>query len=455
MPFVARTSLGPVPSAALSLVLALALPGRVDARSGAGAPPAPAPLRAPLVFECGTGALPVGAVRLAPVDVYSAERPHGFLEPLASVSTAACASDRPFLFGVALPEGDYDVTVTLGDSAAATTTVKAEARRLMLEQVRTAPGRSATRTFTVNVRTPLIAGSADSVRLKPREVGSATWDDRLTLEFNGARPAVRSIRVAPTRRRPATVYLTGNSTVVDQTVEPYAAWGQMVPRFFRPGEVVIANHAESGETLKAFVGERRLAKVMSTIRPGDWLFVEFAHNDQKPGPSYVEPFTTYTEYLRRFVDEARAKGATPVLVTSTQRRNFGEDGRIVNTLGDYPAAMRRLAAEEKVALIDLNAMSARFYEALGPERSKRALVHHPAGTYPGQTAELKDDTHFSNYGAYQLARMVVQGIHDARLPLARHLLPGLAPIDLAHPDDPERFAVPASPLAPTAKPAGS
>ena len=432
--------------AVLSLLLAAALPGPTVAQVGA---------RAPLRFQCGTAALPAGAVRLAPSHVYSAERGHGFLEPLASASSTDCASDRPFHFGVALPEGDYDVTVTLGDSTAAVTTVKAEARRLVLEQVRTAPGRSATHTFTVNVRTPRIGGGADSVRLKPREVGSATWDDRLTLEFNGQRPAVRSIHIAPTPRRPVTVYLAGNSTVVDQTVEPYAAWGQMVPRFFRPGELVIANHAESGETLKAFLAERRLEKVLSTMQAGDWLFVEFAHNDQKPGPAYVEPYTTYKAHLRRFVDAARAKGATPVLVTSTQRRTFGDDGRIVNTLGDYPAAMRQLAAEERVALIDLTAMSTRFYEALGPERSKRALVHHPAGTYPGQTAELKDDTHFSNYGAYQLARMVVQGIRDARLPLARHLLSDLPPIDPAHPDDPERFAVPASPHAPTAKPAGS
>jgi lysophospholipase L1-like esterase len=455
MPIIARRSGPGGPSAALSLLLALALPGAAGAQRETGRSAAPAAARAPMRFECGTGRPTPRAVRLAPDAVYSAERAHGFLEPLASSSAVACASDRPFLFGVALPEGDYDVTVTLGDSAAATTTVKAEARRLMLEQLRTAPGQWVTRTFTVNVRTPRIAGSADSVRLKPREVGSATWDDRLTLEFNGSRPAVRSISVAPTRRRPPTVYLAGNSTVVDQTVEPYAAWGQMVPRFFRPGEVVVANHAESGETLRSFVGERRLAKVMSTIQPGDWLFVEFAHNDQKPGPSYVEPYTTYKAQLKRFVDAARAKGATPVLVTSTQRRTFGEDGRIVNTLGDYPAAMRQLAAEEQVALIDLTAMSTRFYEALGPERSKRALVHHPAGTYPGQTAELKDDTHFSNYGAYQLARMVVQGIRDARLPLARHLLPGLPPLDLALPDDPERFAVPASPPALTVKPAGS
>src|SRR5690349_18736259 len=137
----------------------------------------------------------------------------------------------------------------------------------MLERVVTRPGEVVTRTFTVSVRTPRIPGG-DSVRLKPREVGSATWDDELTLEFNGPHVGVRENRVAPVTRRPLTVYLAGNSTVVDQTTEPWAAWGQMIPRFFGPG-VVVANLAESGETLKAFEGERRLAKLLSGMRAGD------------------------------------------------------------------------------------------------------------------------------------------------------------------------------------------
>jgi len=276
----------------------------------------------------------------------------------------------------------------------------------------------------------------DSVRRKPREVGSATWDDRLTLEFGGEHPSVREITIAPAHD-PVTVYLAGNSTVVDQAVEPWAAWGQMIPRFFQPGSVVIANHAESGETLKAFIGEHRLAKVLTTLKRGDYLFVEFAHNDQKAGSSHVEPFTTYKEYLGKFIDEAQSRGATPVLVTSMHRRTFDSTGHIVNTLGDYPAAMRQLAEERHVALIDLNAMSKLFYEALGPVQSLKAFVHYPAGTYPGQATELKDDTHFNNYGAYELARMIVEGLRASGLPLSRFLLPGIAPFDPSHPDPPE------------------
>jgi lysophospholipase L1-like esterase len=408
-------------------------------------------------LACGPDPLPPGAARLDPAAGYDARHGYGFRQPLAGAARAGpCASDRPFVLDLALPEGDYEVTVTLGDHARrAATTVKAESRRLMLEKVVTRAGESVTRSFLVDVRTPLIADTGDSVRIKPREVGSATWDDRLTLEFNGPRAAVRELRVAPARPRPVTVYLAGNSTVVDQTNEPWAAWGQMIPRFFGRG-VVVANHAESGETLRAFVAERRLAKVLRGMRAGDWLFIEFAHNDQKPGPAHLDAFTGYKDEVRRWVGEARARGAHVVLVTSTQRRTFDSTGRhVVNTLGDYPEAMRQAAAEERVPLVDLTAMTTRFYEALGPERSKRALVHYPANSFPDQPAELRDDTHFSNYGAYEIARMVVEGLRAAKVPLAKHLLPGIPRFDPSRPDRLDRFDVPASPFTSAAKPAGS
>src|SRR5207302_2127569 len=100
----------------------------------------------------------------------------------------------------------------------------------------------------------------------------------------------------------------------------------------------------------------------------------------------------------------------PVLVTSMNRRTFGADGKITNSLGDFPEAVRQVAREEKVPLIDLHAMSAKFYEAMGPTDSTRAFVQYPANTFPGQPKELKDNTHFNAYGAYELARCVVEGI---------------------------------------------
>jgi len=250
-----------------------------------------------------------------------------------------------------------------------------------------------------------------------------------------------------------TVYMAGDSTVTDQAKEPWCAWGQMLPRFFQEG-VAIANHAESGESLKEFIGERRLDKLLEAMQPGDYLFIQFTHNDQKPGPNHVDAYTDYRSYLKLYINQARLHGAIPVLVTSMLRRNFGEDGKIVNTLEDYPDAMRQTAKEENVPLIDLNVMSKAFYEALGPEKSTRAFVHYPAGTYPGQTAELKDDTHFNAYGAYELAKCIVEGIKAEKLGIAKYLVEGLPVFDPAHPDSLETWNLPASPfMQPAAAPA--
>ena len=312
----------------------------------------------------------------------------------------------------------------------------------MVERLETKTGQFEKATFIVNTRTSHIAGGGD-VRLKDREIGVLHWDDKLTLEFSNARPTLRALEITPANDV-ITVYLAGDSTVTDQTAEPWAAWGQMLPRFFGPG-LAIANHAESGETLKAFVSENRLAKVKSQMKPGDYLFIQFTHNDQKPGANYLEPFTTYKEHVKRFISEARERGVTPVLVTSMLRRNFGADGKIVNTLGDYPEALRQVASEEHVALIDLFVASKAFYEALGPEASKKAFVHYPAGTFPGQDQELKDDTHFNSYGAYELARAIVDGIKKDVPALAKHLVAGLPSFDPSHPDPVSDWKVPASP----------
>lgn len=218
----------------------------------------------------------------------------------------------------------------------------------------------------------------------------------------------------------------------------------MLPRFFRPG-VAIANHAESGESLKSFIGEERMAKVLETIRPGDYLFIQFAHNDQKPGPAHVDAFTTYKEYLLRYINAAREKHAFPVLVTSMLRRRFDANGKIINTLEDYPEAMRQLAKEQKVALIDLNAMSKTLFETLGPEGTLEAFVHYPAHTFPGQDQELKDDTHFNSYGAYELARCVVQAIRESNLGLKPYLVTDIGDFDPAHPDSVQKWNFPNSP----------
>lgn len=366
---------------------------------------------------------------------YTDDRGYGF-------ENTAAPDKPPYYFSVRVPrEGNYKVTVTLGDPKQATvTTVKAELRRLMLERVRTAPGEIVTRAFIVNIRRPQIAG-AGQVRLKPRETTSEAWawDDRLTLEFADEHPAVRSIEIVPAGHIP-TIYIAGDSTSTDQPLEPYNSWGQMLTRFFKP-DVAVANHGESGESLRGFLGEHRLEKVMSLIQPGDWLLIQMGHNDQKERGEGVGAFTTYKADLKRFVDEARQHGATPVVITSMNRLTFDDHGKIVNSLGDYPEAVRQVAAEEKIGLIDLNTMSKPFYEALGPADAHVAF----AG---------KDTTHHSDYGSYEFARCIVQGVKDARLPLAQYLV-DVPRFDPSHPDPYSSFDIPAEPLGPLVKPYGN
>lgn len=373
-----------------------------------------------------------------------------------SFAKGACSSEKPFFFSTVATDGNYRVTLVLGGPEASTTTVRAESRRLMVDELKVPAGASKTVVFNVNVRTDTIAGASDTdgkplkVRLKPREIGALDWDDKLTLEFNGERPSVRSIQIE--KVEVPTVYLAGDSTVVDQDKEPWAAWGQMLPVFFGPG-ISIANNAESGETIKSFVGERRLAKVESVWKRGDYLLVQFAHNDQKPGAGFVS-IPEYKQIMERYISDARAKGVTVILVTSMNRRNFDADGKIQMTLGEYPQATRGVATQEHLGLIDLNAMSKTLFEAMGDTGTLKAFVRYPANTFPDQPQELKDDTHFNSYGAYELARCVVQSIRDQKLPLASYLRPGIAAFDPAKPLPFAEWKLPMSPMVETATPYG-
>jgi lysophospholipase L1-like esterase len=356
-------------------------------------------------------------------------------------------SDQPFYFSVKLPEGNYDIKVILGDKMGnSVTTIKAECRRLMVEKISTAKGKFSEQEFTVHLKDSIIRPWDKRVRLKSREVNYLHWDNKLTLEFNNTAPKVCAVEIMPSENIP-TVFLAGNSTVVDQAEEPWAAWGQMIPAFFKGKKIAIANYAESGETLKAFKGERRLEKIFSMAKAGDYLFIEFAHNDQKAGGNHLDPFTTYMQTVKEWITEARRRGMIPVLVTSMNRRTFDSSGQITNSLGDYPEAMRRTGKQEGVAVIDLNAMSKVLYEAWGPQQSLKAFVHFPANSFPNQPNELKDDTHFTTYGAYELAKCVMKGIRENVPKLAAYLKDNLSPFDPAHPDPVSEWNLPMSAFA--------
>jgi lysophospholipase L1-like esterase len=342
-------------------------------------------------------------------------------------------SKEPFIFLADAAEGNYDVKVTsVGMRGGSHLTLKTESRRLIVRDLEIPEGETRTIRFTTNVRWPEISEGRE-VRRKPREFGHFNWDPCLSIEFNGKNPAISSVEISRNDEA-ITIFLAGNSTVTDPRHEPYSAWGQMLPSFFKPGLVAVANHAEAGETLKSFIGEKRLEKLFSQVRPGDYLMIQFAHNDQKTkSSSYSPPFTDYQDYLRRFISEARNLGVSPILVTPLLRRSFDENGKIINTHGDYPAAMKQVAEEEDVPLIDLFSMSKVLYEALGPEESKHIFLHFPAGTFPGQDKALKDNTHQSTYGAYELSKCVVQGIRERHPELAKYLREDLPDFDPASP----------------------
>lgn len=343
-------------------------------------------------------------------------------------------SDKPFFYSVAVPDGNYKVTVTLGaKKRAARTVVRAESRRLFVEEVETKKGKYATYSFVVSKRSPRIDDKM-VVKIKDREKDYLNWDDSLTLEFNGAAPAVKSISIEPDTTA-ITVFLCGNSTVVDQNDEPWASWGQMIPRWFDE-QVAISNHAESGLTARTFLGSNRLDKILSMMKPGDYVFCEFGHNDEKEKRPGDGAWYHYVYNLKIFIDRVREKKGHVVFLTPTARRRFDDtQKKMVNTHGEFPDAMRSVAEREHVPLIELNQMTTDFFETLGFEGSKRALVHYPANTFEGQDKELADNTHFNPYGAYEVAKMVVMGMKQHHLPMLKGLRSDWKDFNPTHPDD--------------------
>ncbi|MGP4010407.1 rhamnogalacturonan acetylesterase [Streptomyces sp. 4N124] len=211
------------------------------------------------------------------------------------------------------------------------------------------------------------------------------------------------------RRPRRTLFIAGDSTAAQKyaSAAPETGWGMALP-FFLHKDRAVSNHAVNGRSSKSFVDEGRLDVVLGQIRAGDVLLIQFAHNDEKADDPtrYTEPWTTYQEYLRLYVDGSRARGARPVLATAVERRRFDVGGNAVPSHGDYPAAMRALAEEERVALLDLQALSLALWQGLGVEETKK---------YFNWTETEQDNTHFNPPGAIAVARIVVRELMRTRV----------------------------------------
>lgn len=222
-----------------------------------------------------------------------------------------------------------------------------------------------------------------------------------------------------------TLHMIGDSTMANKPVipaNPERGWGQMFQMYFKES-LRVENYAMNGRSTKSFINEGRWDKVAAALRPGDFVIIQFGHNDEKTNDTRrgTSPYGDYTENLRRFVQDARDRKATPVLATPTARRKFSSDGKVINTHGLYPDAVRKLAELEKVPLLEIAAASEILLQRMGPEESKKLFDWIPAGEFAADSKELKDDTHFNAYGASRICDLAATEI-EAKIPaLAAHL----------------------------------
>ncbi|MBF9255049.1 rhamnogalacturonan acetylesterase [Pontibacter sp. 172403-2] len=225
-------------------------------------------------------------------------------------------------------------------------------------------------------------------------------------------------------KKPIIIFLVADSTVADKPYgngNPEKGWGQVFPLYLKDG-VEVKNYAVNGRSTKSFRDEGRWDKVMQEVKKGDYVIIEFGHNDEKSEDPkrYAAPETDYRHNLERFVAETRAKGAIPVLATPIVRRKF-ENGELVATHGKYPEVVRDVAARLNVPLLDLQKRTEELVSRYGEERSKALYLHLTPGEYESLPEGRNDDTHLSAYGAFRVADLVADEIRTALPELAKYL----------------------------------
>lgn len=318
-----------------------------------------------------------------------------------------CYSDRPdvpLYFRVKVPHnGNYNVNLIMGDKNADTNvTVFSERRRCVLQNATAKAGKFIELEFTANV--------CDIV---PRGKEGVYPDDSIDITIVGNKSCINAMTIEEVRDVP-TIYIAGDSTLTDQAAEypynpakSYCGWAQMFPLFFKSG-IAISNQAHSGLTTASFRNGGHYEIVEKRIKPNDFFFMQFGHNDQKD--IHLSAFEGYANNLRRYVDEVRAKGAFPVIITPVSRTLWnGEGGSFNDLLADNAEACIQVAKEMGVQLIDLHEKSVEFILKYGPKESTKFF-------FP------KDYTHHNDFGAYEMAKFIVEGIKEANIkPIVNYL----------------------------------
>ena len=222
-----------------------------------------------------------------------------------------------------------------------------------------------------------------------------------------------------------TLFLIGDSTIANKEnpdKNPEHGWGQVLPQYMTSG-IEIQNHAMNGRSSKSFRTEGRWDKVEKQLKKGDFVVIQFGHNDQKIKDStkFTNPYTQYRANLKRYVNETRAKGATPILMTSIVRRNFTENGVLVDTHKEYPLVVRMVANDMKVPFVDMQLLTEQMEIAYGPENSKKLHLHFKEGEEPYYTKAKDDDTHLSRLGAETVAKLAVKDLKSLKTGLEKYI----------------------------------
>jgi lysophospholipase L1-like esterase len=221
------------------------------------------------------------------------------------------------------------------------------------------------------------------------------------------------------------LFVIGDSTAAAYPAEryPLTGWAQVLPRYFDPALLRVADRARSGRSSKSFIEEGAWAAVLAEVKAGDYVLIQFGHNDSKAQDPkrYTEPRGTYLDFLRQYIDDTRAKGATPLLATSINRNTWTE-GVFQDSNGDYPPAMRELAKESGVPLIDLHQRTRELIEKLGPVEAAGLFMNLDAGVWPRYPEGKEDNTHLQEKGAHAVAKLFVEEVRRIELSFAHAVL---------------------------------
>ena len=235
--------------------------------------------------------------------------------------------------------------------------------------------------------------------------------------------AVLLLAPAAWAKEPVTVFIAGDSTAANkaENKRPETGWGEQLQKRFDERKVRVDNRALNGRSTKTFIAEGRWQALIDSVRAGDYVLIQFGHNDQPKEKASHTPPEDFRRNLERFVDEVRAKKATPVLLTPVMRRRFDDKGVFYDTHFDYPDIVRGVAAERKVALIDMHRMSEKVLVREGPEESRKLFLQLKPGENPNYPNGVEDNTHFSPLGADVMAGLAVEGFREQKLGLVKFL----------------------------------